>query len=93
MTALAQVAVESTVYHFDKLFTYRVPERFQMQLLPGMRVTVPFGAGNRERIGVVFALGGQDGNGLKEGAYAESELFGISVLDERPVLLYSVRGS
>ena len=77
MTALAQVAVESTVYHFDKLFTYRVPERFQMQLLPGMRVTVPFGAGNRERIGVVFALGGQDGNGLKEIA---------SLLDKEPML-------
>lgn len=66
MTALAQIAVENTVYHFDKLFTYRVPEHLQGRVLPGMRVTVPFGSGNRERAGMVFALGGQEDGRLKE---------------------------
>ncbi len=77
MTSLAQVAVENAVYHFDKLFTYRVPEQLRERLLPGIRVTVPFGAGNRERVGMVFSLGGQEGERLKS----------ISrVLDQEPVL-------
>lgn len=52
----AQVAVENTVYHFDKLFTYAVPELFQKQIQPGSRVSVPFGSGSRERVGMVFSL-------------------------------------
>ena len=47
--AFAQVAVENTVYHFDKLFTYRVPLSLREQLKPGVRVSVPFGSGNRKR--------------------------------------------
>lgn len=77
MSFLAQVAVENTVYHFDKLFTYRVPEELIRRVSPGVRVTVPFGAGNRERVGMVFALGGQEDGRLKEMA---------SVLDREPVL-------
>lgn len=77
MTMLAQVAVENTVYHFDKLFTYRVPEEIAGRVAPGMRVLVPFGAGNRERIGMVFSLDGQDGERLKEV---------VKVLDAEPVL-------
>ena len=41
----AKVAVENAVYHFDKLFTYRVPEHLRGQAVPGARVSVPFGAG------------------------------------------------
>lgn len=75
--SLVQVAVENTVYHFDKLFTYRVPERMQSRISPGMRVIVPFGAGNRERVAMVFALGGQEGGRLKSVS---------SILDQEPVL-------
>ncbi len=75
--SLIQVAVENTVYHFDKLFTYRVPERMQSRISPGMRVIVPFGAGNRERVAMVFALGGQEGGRLKSVS---------SILDQEPVL-------
>lgn len=75
MSVLAQVAVENTVYHFDKLFTYLVPEGFNV--VPGVRVTVPFGAGNRERVGMVFALGGEESSGLKPIA---------SVLDREPII-------
>lgn len=77
MTALAQVAVENTVYHFDKLFTYRVPEALLSKAAPGVRVMVPFGAGNRERVGMVFALGGEESENLKSVA---------AVLDREPVL-------
>lgn len=75
--SLVQVAVENTVYHFDKLFTYRVPEGMGDRISPGMRVTVPFGAGNRERVGIVFALGGTEEGRLKSVA---------SILDREPVL-------
>lgn len=62
--AFAQVAVENTVYHFDKLFTYRVPLSLREQLKPGVRVSVPFGSGNRKRVGLVFSLSSQ-GEGEK----------------------------
>ena len=59
MSSLAQVAVEKTAYHFDRLFTYSLPERLREQALPGTRVLVPFGQGSRERVGVIFALEGR----------------------------------
>ena len=52
----AQIAVENTVYRFDRLFTYAIPAHLRDRVVPGIRVTVPFGAGNRERVGVVFSL-------------------------------------
>lgn len=72
-----QVAVENAVYHFDKLFTYKVPEPLQGAVRPGVRVSVPFGAGNRERVGVVFSLSGEAAPGVKEVR---------SVLDKEPLL-------
>lgn len=77
MTTLAQVAVENAVYHFDKLFTYQVPEHLEGRVAPGARVLVPFGAGSRERVGMVFSLDGQPGEKLKTIA---------QVLDREPVL-------
>ncbi len=77
MSTLARIAVENTVYHFDKLFTYLVPEELYKTVRPGVRVTVPFGAGSRERVGMVFDLGGQEGEGIKTV---------LSVLDREPVL-------
>lgn len=77
MPLLAQIAVENTVYHFDKLFTYEVPEALGAKAVPGVRVSVPFGSGNRERIGVIFSLGGELTPGVKAVR---------SVLDREPVL-------
>lgn len=62
----AKVAVENTIYHFDKLFTYRVPQLLREQVLPGVRVSVPFGAGNRRRVGMVFFLSGEGGERVKD---------------------------
>ncbi len=53
---VAAVAIEKTAYHFDKLFSYSVPGNMAETLQPGCRVTVPFGAGNKKRQGMVFAL-------------------------------------
>ena len=62
----AQVAVENTIYHFDKLFTYRVPESLRGSVVPGVRVSVPFGAGNRRRVGLVFSLSQEGGERAKD---------------------------
>ncbi len=53
---VAAVAIEKTAYHFDKLFSYSVPGELSKTLRPGCRVTVPFGAGNKKRQGMVFAV-------------------------------------
>ena len=51
---LAKIAVSAAVYAIDKPYSYRVPQ--DMALLPGMRVCVPFGRGNRRCEGVVLEL-------------------------------------
>ncbi len=53
---VAAVAIEKTAYHFDKLFSYSVPSHLSETLCPGCRVTVPFGAGNKKRQGMVFSV-------------------------------------
>lgn len=62
----AQVAVENTIYHFDKLFTYRVPDALRGQVVPGVRVSVPFGSGNRRRVGIVFSVTDVGGERVKD---------------------------
>lgn len=56
MSLIARVAVEKTTLRFDRLFDYLVPERFQATLQIGCRVSVPFGAANQYRQGVVLDL-------------------------------------
>ena len=75
---VASVAIENTVYHFDKPFSYLVPEdKFEVQA--GMRVLVPFGRGNSRRQGVVLSVESRDtdAQNLKEI---------IASLDHEPVL-------
>jgi primosomal protein N' (replication factor Y) len=52
----AEVAVEHTVYHFDKGFDYRIPTPLVAQAQPGCRVLVPFGSGDRKRQGMLLSL-------------------------------------
>lgn len=54
MSLIAETAVSGTAYSFDMLFSYAVPESMNVQ--EGCRVLVPFGRGNRRRIGVVMKL-------------------------------------
>lgn len=51
---VADVAVENTAYHFDKLYSYLVPYPMKPQLQVGCRVMVNFS--NSVRQGVVFRL-------------------------------------
>lgn len=56
MTVVADVAVEGTLYAFDALYSYEIPNALESVLQKGMRVVVPFGRGNKKRVGLVFAI-------------------------------------
>ncbi len=74
----AKVAVEAATFSFDKEFDYIIPEELEFSAVKGSRVTVPFGNGNRKRLGVIFDITDKtDGKRLKK----------ISeVLDDKPLL-------
>ncbi len=65
MSLLLQVAVEKAAYHFDRLYTYTAPEALSESAVPGARVLVPFGTGSGRRVGMIFAIGGEEAEGLK----------------------------
>ena len=60
---IAMIAVAAANFAIDKPYSYRIPEG--MHPMPGMRVTVPFGPGNRITEGVVLSLEEGSGEGLK----------------------------
>ena len=75
---IVKVAVSAAPYSIDKPYDYLVPPELEPQALPGVRVTVPFGKGNRGSEGIILARStGERQRGLKA----------ISgVLDQEPVL-------
>ena len=44
---IARVAVAAATISFDRAYSYRIPSALLPQALPGVRVMVPFGRGNR----------------------------------------------
>ena len=52
----AKIAVENTLFAFDKLFSYTIPPELSERISAGMRVVVPFGRGNTKRVGLVFEI-------------------------------------
>ncbi|MBQ1242160.1 MAG: primosomal protein N', partial [Oscillospiraceae bacterium] len=75
---LAAVAISGVPYAADRLYTYLVPAALVGQMLPGIRVSVPFGQGNRSREGIVMELSQSE---------PERQLKAIeAALDEEPVL-------
>ena len=44
---VAKIALQAATYAIDKPYDYQVPLELLDTLRPGMRVIVPFGAGNR----------------------------------------------
>ena len=72
---IAKIAVSAATFAIDKPYSYHVPE--EMELAPGVRVTVPFGRGNRRCEGVVLALEAGEDRSLKAVERC---------LDEQPVL-------
>ena len=53
---VAKVAVSGAHYSYDNEYSYMVPSRFSDKIVPGIRVVVPFGNGNRHTVGLVTRL-------------------------------------
>ncbi len=76
MAQIAKIAIEAATYAIDKPYDYLAPEG--MNVCAGMRVTVPFGRGNRRSEGMVLTV---------ETGRPDRQLKAIeSVLDETPQL-------
>ncbi|MBD9199201.1 MAG: primosomal protein N' [Clostridiales bacterium] len=75
---MVKVAVSAAPYSIDKPYSYLVPEHLSDAAVPGVRVVVPFGRGNKESEGLILARS------------PEPKLPGVkairSVLDPEPVL-------
>lgn len=52
----AKIAVSAATYWVDRPFDYAIPVNLENTLMPGMRVTVPFGRGNRRCEGMVLSI-------------------------------------
>ena len=52
----ADIIIDIQHEKLDKIFQYRIPERLEGKLEPGMEVLVPFGNGNRQIKGYVTGL-------------------------------------
>ena len=75
---IVKVAVSAAPYSIDKPYDYLVPAELLEKAVPGVRVTVPFGKGNRESEGIILAREtGEKTPGLKALK---------SLLDQEPVL-------
>ncbi len=74
----AKVAVDAAVFTFDKEFDYIIPPELEVAAQRGCRVTVPFGNGNKKRLGIIFDVTDYtEGKRLKKIG---------EVLDEAPLL-------
>ena len=85
LASIARVAVSAATYAIDKPYDYLVPQKLAAKLRPGMRVTVPFGRGNKTCEGFVLAIGEdskRDGLKAVTGALDEE-----SVLSPRQIKL------
>ena len=60
---IAKIAVSAANFAIDKPYSYAVPA--EQTLKPGMRVTIPFGRGNRRCEGVVLSVEEGSTDGLK----------------------------
>ena len=81
-TLIAGVAVDNTVYHFDKIFDYVIPDTLASTIQVGCRVLVPFGRGNKKRQAMVMHIAD-----VSQSTSESSKLKEVcSVLDSEPVL-------
>lgn len=75
---IVKVAVEAAPYSIDKPYDYLVPEVFWDTAVPGARVMVPFGRGNRKSEGLILSR--------TQGEKLPRTKAIVHVLDEAPVL-------
>lgn len=81
--SVAKVAVEKTLYGFDKLFSYIIPDALSAACKPGVRVLLPFGRGKSMRQGIIFEV--SDGSGLTDEERGNLKAIEL-VTDKQPIL-------
>lgn len=64
---IAQVAVDNATIHFDRLYSYRIPQPLDGKVWPGSMVLVPFGRGDKPRMAVVLAVDSCEGEDVPRG--------------------------
>ncbi len=52
----AKIIIDISAEQVDRAFTYRIPEELMGQIVPGVRVQVPFGNAGKSRKGMVIGL-------------------------------------
>ncbi len=77
---VAAVAVHATAYDFDKPFSYLLETSMYRPDLEGCRVIVPFGRGNRKRVGLLLSV-----SELNEPPAAGLKKV-LSIVDAAPIL-------
>lgn len=71
------VFIQNNISRIDDLYTYMAPDEVDVEV--GMRVQVPFGKGNRNKIGIVLSIERE-----KKSEYEIKEI--IEVLDYKPII-------
>ena len=56
VTQYADIIIDISTNHVDRVFQYRIPEHLMETIQVGSRVLVPFGKGNKERTGYVVSI-------------------------------------
>lgn len=76
---VAKIALSNTALSFDTEYSYNLPQHLVCKAQPGLRVIVPFGRGNRRRLGFITRL--------YECDHMREELKNvISIADEQPLV-------
>ncbi len=83
MQQYADVIIEISHEKVDRPFQYRIPPELIQEVYPGVRVHVPFGRGNQDKLGYVVDLSGQ-------AAYPPEKLKTITAVDSKGI---TVQGS
>ncbi|MDE6764407.1 MAG: primosomal protein N' [Oscillospiraceae bacterium] len=77
---LAAVAVSFVTYGYDRRYKYTIPIELDGKAAVGVRVLVPFGNGNRKRIGVIIRIDSAVGEDLSRFKPINS------IIDDEPLL-------
>ena len=80
MPLIIQVALDAAAFGYDLLYSYTAYADWAEKIVPGMRVAVPFGRGNRRRLAMVLRVGHEP---AEEGVVLKPI---AALLDPEPVL-------
>lgn len=66
---VCRVAISGATYAFDKLYDYDIPPELTGAVVPGVRVLIPFGRGDRTREAIVVRMAATRGHNMSASAY------------------------